>query len=50
MEAYLVRHNEMVSDGGLGGFVPYVDVVTRERDSATDPNAGDAPADEDGKQ
>ncbi len=34
MEAYLVRHNEMVSDGGLGGFVPYVDVVTRERDGA----------------
>ena len=32
MEAYLVRHNEMVNGGGLGGFVPYVDVVTRERD------------------
>ena len=36
MEAYLVRHNEMVSDGGLSGFVPYVDVVTRERDDASD--------------
>jgi negative regulator of sigma E activity len=42
MEAYLVRHNEMVSDGGLGGFVPYVDVVTRERDGASDAGAGDA--------
>lgn len=36
MEAYLVRHNEMVSDGGLGGFVPYVDVVTRERDEVAE--------------
>jgi hypothetical protein len=44
MEAYLVRHNEMVSDGGLGGFVPYVDVVTRERDDS--PAAGDAQAGE----
>ncbi len=27
LEAYLVRHNQMVADDGLGGFVPYVDVV-----------------------
>jgi negative regulator of sigma E activity len=50
MEAYLVRHNEMVSDGGLGGFVPYVDVVTRARDAATDPDAGDPQASGDDKQ
>lgn len=48
MEAYLVRHNEMVGDGGLGGFVPYVDVVTRERDDAS---AADQPqAVEDGRK
>ena len=50
MEAYLVRHNEMVSDGGLGGFVPYVDVVTRERDGASGTGADDARASEDGGQ
>ena len=44
MEAYLVRHNEMVSGGGLGGFVPYVDVVTRERDGASDTGADDSQA------
>ena len=27
MEAYLVRHNQMMADDSLGGFVPYVDVV-----------------------
>lgn len=27
LEAYLVRHNQMVANDGLGGFVPYVDVV-----------------------
>jgi anti-sigma factor RsiW len=50
MEAYLVRHNEMVSGGGLGGFVPYVDVVTRERDGASDNGADNARAIEDGGQ
>jgi negative regulator of sigma E activity len=50
MEAYLVRHNEMVSDGGLGGFVPYVDVVTRERDHASDNGSDDTQAIEDGQQ
>ena len=29
LEAYLVRHNQMLANGGLGGFVPYVDVVAR---------------------
>jgi negative regulator of sigma E activity len=28
LEAYLVRHNQMMTDGGLGGFVPYVDVMS----------------------
>jgi hypothetical protein len=27
LEAYLVRHNQMMAGDGLGGFVPYVDVV-----------------------
>ena len=30
LEAYLVRHNQMLAEGGLGGFVPYVDVVARD--------------------
>lgn len=50
MEAYLVRHNEMVSDGGLGGFVPYVDVVTRERADGAAEGAGDPQAIEDNGQ
>jgi negative regulator of sigma E activity len=28
LEAYLVRHNQMMTGGELGGFVPYVDVMT----------------------
>jgi hypothetical protein len=28
MEGYLVRHNEMADAATLGGFVPYLDVVT----------------------
>lgn len=27
LEAYLVRHNQMLANDGLGGFVPYLDVV-----------------------
>jgi negative regulator of sigma E activity len=34
MEAYLVRHNQMMADGGLGGFVPYVDVMAEDANSA----------------
>jgi hypothetical protein len=30
LEAYLVRHNQMLAGDGLGGFVPYVDVVARD--------------------
>ncbi len=32
LEAYLVRHNQMMSEDGMGGFVPYVDVVAQEAD------------------
>lgn len=31
IEAYLVRHNQMLANDGLGGFVPYVDVVTSDQ-------------------
>lgn len=46
LEAYLVRHNQMLSNDGLGGFVPYVDVVTRDPASAqlSDENAAPANA------
>lgn len=32
IEAYLVRHNQMLANDGLGGFVPYVDVVANPGD------------------
>jgi hypothetical protein len=32
MEGYLVRHNEMADAAALGGFVPYLDVVTAGED------------------
>ena len=35
LEAYLVRHNQMLANDGLSGFVPYVDVV------ASSPGASD---------
>ena len=44
LEAYLVRHNQMMAQDGMGGFVPYVDVVaqdTGEGKKETDQNAGD---------
>lgn len=34
MEAYLVRHNAMMAADGLGGFMPYVDVVAHGGDAA----------------
>ena len=43
LEAYLVRHNQMLANDGLGGFVPYVDVVARDPASAQDSDQ-DAPA------
>ena len=42
MEAYLVRHNQMLANDGLGGFVPYVDVVTSDPSAtAAGVDAGD---------
>lgn len=34
LEAYLVRHNQMLANDGLGGFVPYVDVVANDQPAA----------------
>jgi len=48
LEAYLVRHNQMMAQDGMGGFVPYVDVVAQDGgqpdktiDAKTSENAGD---------
>lgn len=41
LEAYLVRHNQMLANEGLGGFVPYLDVVAND-------NAGSAAIRSDG--
>lgn len=50
LEAYLVRHNQMLANDGLGGFVPYVDVVARDPaaaqesdETAASANAGAEP-------
>jgi hypothetical protein len=43
IEAYLVRHNQMLANDGLGGFVPYLDVVaTDQADSSAFPSDGEA--------
>jgi hypothetical protein len=44
IEAYLVRHNQMLANDGLGGFVPYVDVVANSQPAAAadGSDAGDA--------
>lgn len=34
LEAYLVRHNQMMAQDGMGGFVPYVDVVAQDSEQA----------------
>ena len=44
LEAYLVRHNQMLANDGLGGFVPYVDVVARDPASSQDGDESAAPA------
>lgn len=44
LEAYLVRHNQMLANDGLGGFVPYVDVVARDPASSQDSDESAAPA------
>jgi hypothetical protein len=40
----LVRHNQMIANDGLSGFVPYVDVVATDPASADGITAADAPA------
>jgi hypothetical protein len=56
IEAYLVRHNQMMSGENLGGFVPYVDVVANgqstgapDADSGTGAAADGASTDAAGK-
>lgn len=44
LEAYLVRHNQMLANDGLGGFVPYVDVVARDPATSQDGDESAAPA------
>ncbi len=39
IEAYLVRHNQMLANDGMGGFVPYVDVVASDPAAAADHQA-----------
>ena len=34
MSDYLVRHNALMAEDGLGGFMPYVDVVAHEQPGA----------------
>ncbi len=34
MSDYLVRHNALMAEDGLGGFMPYVDVVAHEQPAA----------------
>ena len=44
LEAYLVRHNQMMAQDGMGGFVPYVDVVAQDASQVkkdTEETAGD---------
>ena len=48
LEAYLVRHNQMLANDGLGGFVPYVDVVAS--DPAADSSEPEAPAQDDNQK
>ncbi|HEU0151738.1 MAG TPA: hypothetical protein VFQ84_00185, partial [Arenimonas sp.] len=41
LQDYLVRHNAMAAGGGVGGFMPYVDVVTQDAGAdAPPPEAG----------
>jgi hypothetical protein len=45
IEAYLVRHNQMIAEDGLGGFVPYVDVVSDQQAATSADDAAAAAAD-----
>src|SRR3990167_4062851 len=44
LEAYLVRHNQMLANDGFGGFVPYVDVVARDPAATQGSDQSAAPA------
>ncbi|KFN47613.1 sigma-E factor negative regulatory protein [Arenimonas metalli] len=37
LQAYLVRHNALAAGDGVGGFLPYVDVVTQEGEASSAP-------------
>lgn len=37
LQAYLVRHNALAAGDGVGGFLPYVDVVTQEAEALPAP-------------
>jgi len=39
LEAYLIRHNQMMGNDGLSGFVPYVDVVANDPQANAEANA-----------
>jgi len=47
IEAYLVRHNQMIAEDGLGGFVPYVDVVSAPQPAGTNDAAAPVQESED---
>lgn len=49
LEAYLVRHNQMLANDGLTGFVPYLDVVA-SNPGAADPATGSDSPQESGPQ
>jgi hypothetical protein len=40
LEAYLVRHNQMMAQDGMGGFLPYVDVVAQDADKTDQKTSG----------
>jgi len=42
LEAYLVRHNQMMAQDGMGGFVPYVDVVAQDSEQVEKDAIGNA--------
>jgi anti-sigma factor RsiW len=45
IEPYLVRHNALMAEDGLGGFVSYVDVLAHDADTDADAqSAADEPA------
>lgn len=50
IEAYLVRHNQMLANDGLSGFVPYVDVVANGQPASGGDADADAAAEGDGQE